>query len=124
VVVTGPILFLAQGSFHVAVATGTGLKHDPQVNRYFTSTVCYITFTNIRPAVILQETEKYAWTPVAAFVLSPLTDRHLAQFTGRRSKVVQICWSQQFLEMQTNNVEGVRTFVGANSFYKCETTMR
>jgi len=68
VVVTGPILFLAQGSFHVAVATGTGLKNGPNDNRYFTSTVHCITFTNMETAVILQITEKYAWAPVKAFL--------------------------------------------------------
>ena len=39
VVAAGPILFLSQGAFHVAVATGTGLKHGPHVNCYFSSTV-------------------------------------------------------------------------------------
>jgi hypothetical protein len=68
VVITGPILFLAQGSFHVAVATGTGLKHGPSDNRYFTSKIRSITFTNMRTAVILQINEKYAWAPVKAFL--------------------------------------------------------
>jgi len=30
---------------------------------------------------------------------------------------------QQFLEMQNNNVAGARTFVGANNFWKCKTTI-
>jgi hypothetical protein len=95
VVVTGTILFLAQGSFHVAVANGTGLKHGPNDNRYFTSMVRYI--------VLL------TWDTQLFYRQQKNMDGHKSKhfyslrwpmgiFHNSSSKGVQICWSQQFLE--------------------------
>ena len=132
-VVTGPILFLGQGSFHVTVATGTGLKHGPKDNGYFTSTVCCIAFTNMGPAVVLQITKnkrghlsKFAFKKCAN-LLWPTVFGNIKQQYGRRSKFwgfssfwkcKTTMWQafehfggQQFLEVQNNNVAGVRTLL-------------